>query len=349
MAMTETLFAFDERNYHDCQKAFRGENNQEYYMGDYTIDAGSTIDVRAEKKSVGSCSIIHLRSRSRLFFRRSWNHIREDATDVVVLWFLKRGKMNLSHQSARHTAKAGDFVITKSMSPFTIECLTDDSSVHEVLHVLVPTHVFRQFFPREINEGFTTPANSREFRIAERILTDIFEDSGSQLSPRVEQVLLDSALSVLTESMKDLEDCTRERVSLSEKRFQDVLRFVEIHLSDPKLNAAMVAEACQISQRYLSHLLKQHDTSFSSLIWDWRLKNAHQWLSTTSPSEISIAEIAFRVGFKSPAHFSRLFKRVYLQGPREYRSSQQRETARQSESRADKGQEFFVGGPTLLQ
>jgi AraC-like DNA-binding protein len=34
-----------------------------------------------------------------------------------------------------------------------------------------------------------------------------------------------------------------------------------------------------------------------------------------------MAEIAFRVGFKSPAHFSRMFKRVFKKGPREYRAA----------------------------
>jgi AraC-like DNA-binding protein len=345
--MTETLFAFDERNYQECQNTFRGENNQEYYLGDYTIDAGSAIDVRADKKSVGSCSIIRLRSKSRLFFRRSLNHIREDATDVMVLWFVKRGGMNLSYQAARCTAQPGDFVITKSMSPFTIECTTDDNSVHEVLHVIVPTHVFRQFFPHEIKEGFTMPTSSRELAIAERMLADIFNDGDAELSPRVEQILLDSALSVITEALNDCDGSTKERVSLSEKRFQDVMRFVEIHLSDPKLNAAKVADACKISQRYLSHLLKQHDTSFSSLVWDWRLKNAHQWLSDTSPAEISIAEIAFRVGFKSPAHFSRLFKQVYKVGPREYRSSQRLPSVQANAS--EQKHEFYNAGSRLLQ
>ena len=71
--MTETLFIFDQRNYRDCQQAYRGEKQQEYYLGDYTIEAGSVIDVRADKKSVGSCSIIRLRSKTRLFFTRAWS------------------------------------------------------------------------------------------------------------------------------------------------------------------------------------------------------------------------------------------------------------------------------------
>lgn len=342
--MTETLFAFDERNYKECQSAFRGDDNQEYYRGDYTIEAGSTIDVRAEKKAVGSCSIIRLRSKTKLSFRRSWAHIREDATDVVVLWFVKRGSLNVSHQCGNSTARAGDFVITKSMSPFNIECKPDDDSVHEVLHVVLPTLMFRQFITQEVKAGFTVSAEGREFLIAERMLTDIFEDA-DELADHIQQKLLEASLYVLTDAITRCDDLAQERQSLSEKRLQDVLHFVEKHLSDPKLNASMVAEACGISPRYLSHLLRQNGTSFSTLVWDWRLKTAHQWLAKTQANEISIAEIAFRVGFKSPAHFSRLFKRVYKTCPREYRAQVQPQTTNESTVRKD----FFVGGPSALQ
>jgi len=318
--MTETLFAFDKRNYQQCQQGFRGERNQEYYLGDYSIEAGSVIDVRAEKKAVGSCSIIRLRSRTRLFFRRSWPHIREDATDVTVLWFVKRGSLCIAHQGGYSVANAGDFAITRSMTPFTIECQTDDESAHEVFHVVIPTHVFRRYVPREISTGFTVSAEGREFAIAERILNEVFEDA-DELAEHIEQLLVDSALSVLTDALQQCDFGAPTRQTLADKRLQDVLRFIEIHLSDPKLCATMVASACGISPRYLSHLLKQHGTSFSMLVWDQRLKIASRWLSSSQPHDISIAEIAFRVGFKSPAHFSRMFKRVYHKGPRDYRAS----------------------------
>lgn len=340
--MTEKLFAYDERNYHEGQTTFRGENNQEYYLGEYAIDAGSKIDVRADKKAVGACSIIRLQSKTRLFFRRSWSHIREDATDVTVLWFVKRGSLCISHQCGNSTACAGDFVITRSMAPFTMECRTDDQSTHEVLHVVIPSHIFRRFIPDEINAGFCTPTTRREFRIAERIFTDVFEDS-DELTERTEQLLVDSALSVLTEGVKHCENSMHERQSLSQKRRQDVLRYVEIHLSDPKLNAEMVAQACGISRRYLSHLLRQNGTSFPNLVWDWRLKTAHEWLSSETGNTISIAEVAFRIGFKSPAHFSRLFKRVYKVSPREYRTTRM-ERAAQPEPK-----EFYVSGPSAIQ
>ena len=340
--MTEKLFAFDERNYHECQTVFRGANNQEYYLGEYSIDGDATVDVRADKKSVGAFSIIRLQSKCRLFFRRSWSHIREDATDVVVLWFVKRGSLSISHQCGSGIAKAGDFLITKSMAPFSMECRTDEQSQHEVLHVVIPSHIFRRFIPDEINIGFCTPAELREFRIAERMLADVFDDA-EELSSRVEQVLVDSALSVLAEGLKRCDNSMHERQSLSQKRRQDVLRYVEIHLSDPKLNAEMVAQACGISRRYLSHLLRQNGTSFPNLIWDWRLKTAHEWLSSEVGNNISIAEVAFRIGFKSPAHFSRLFKRVYKMSPREYR------TTRVLKAAPLESKEFYVSGSNSIQ
>ena len=344
--MTETLFVFDERNYQNCQNAFRGARNQEYYLGDYSIEGGSVIDVRADKKAVGSCSIIRLRSKTRLSFRRSWYHIREDATDVAVLWFVKRGRLCVSHQSGQSgygqsVAKAGDFLITKSMTPFFIECHTDDESVHAVLHVVVPTHVLRRFIPHEVRTGFCVSAPGREFVIAEHMLTDIFEDTG-ELADHIAQLLVDSALCVLSDAIKRRDVCRPARQSVSDKRLQDVLTFVEIHVSDPKLSITTVAKGCGISDRYLSFLLKVHGTPFSTLVWEKRLKMASRWLASSKPSEASVSEIAYRVGFKSPAHFSRMFKRVFKMSPREYRSAGSPEAVHQH-------QERFAGNANLLQ
>jgi AraC family transcriptional activator of tynA and feaB len=316
----ETLFVFDKRNYLDCQNAFRGPRNREYYQGEYTIEAASVIDVRADRKAVGACSIIRLRSKSKLSFRRTWTHIREDGTDVAVLWFVKRGRLSVSHQCGQTVANPGDFLVTKSMTPFTVECLTGDDSTHEVLHLIVPAHMLRKLIPQDVKTGFCIPARGRNFSIAERILTDIFEDPG-ELKETVAQMLVDSALSVLCEAIKDEASSAPQRQTLSDKRLNDVLRYIETHLSDPKLSIATVAAGCGISPRYLSLLLKLHGTPFSTLVWDKRLKTAGQWLMASKAGEASVSEIAYRVGFKSAAHFSRMFKREFKLSPRQYRSS----------------------------
>ena len=101
----------------------------------------------------------------------------------------------------------------------------------------------------------------------------------------------------------------------------DILRFIDIHLSDPKLSVAAVARGCGISPRYLCVLLKEHGTSYSRLVWEKRLKTASQWLRAPKPDKMLVAEVAFRAGFKSAAHFSRMFKRIYNMSPLEFRAS----------------------------
>lgn len=316
--MAEMLFSFDRRNFRDCQNRFRGEREQEYYSGDYWIDDGSVIDVRAERKAVGPISIIRLRSATKLHFRRTRQHIRDDATDLSVLWFVKTGKLAFSNQCGNKVASPGDFAITRSMSPFFIECQVDDEAMHEVLHVTVPTHILRSHIPSDFGTGLFMALERPELAIAENIFTDVFEDEGA-LAADSARTLVETALTLIGNAVRADEAAVPVRQTIADKRLEDVLRFIEVHLSDPQLSTAMVARGCGISPRYLSFLLRLKNTSFSGLVWEQRLEKARSWLSASDARDISISEIAYGVGFKSPAHFSRMFKRVFKVNPREFR------------------------------
>lgn len=316
--MAEMLFAFDKANAHECQNLFRGERAQEYYLGDFWVDDALTFEVRSERKAVGPISIIKQRSATNLYFRRTRQHIREDATDLSVLWFVKHGRLAFSNQCGNKVAQPGDFAITRSMSPFFIECQVDGDGVHELLHVTVPTHILRAHVPQDFSTGLFLPVNRAEFAIAENILTDVFEDDGS-LGVDSARALVETALAIIGNAIRSTEEAAPARQTIADRRLDDVLRFIEVHLSDPQLSTAMVAKGCGISPRYLSFLLRLKGTSFSELVWDQRLGKAKEWLSASDPRDISISEIAYGVGFKSPAHFSRMFKRVFKVNPREFR------------------------------
>lgn len=349
--MAETLFSLNKRNYRDCQDVFRGERQQEYYRGDFWVEDALTIDVRSERKMVGAISIIRQRSATNLFFRRNRQHIREDATDLSILWFVKHGKLAFSNQCGNKVAQPGDFAITRSMSPFFIECQTDDDSVHEVLHLTVPTHILRTHIPQDFSTGLFLELKRPELAIAENILTDVFEDDGS-LAEESARALVDTALAIIGNAVNASEEAAPSRQTIADRRLQDVLRFIEVHLSDPQLSTAMVAKGCGISPRYLSFLLRLKGTSFSELVWEQRLEKARDWLSTSDPRDISISEIAYGVGFKSPAHFSRMFKRVFGVNPREYRGECAQRTpppARPVEAKDEVGFRDFSGASKLLQ
>lgn len=316
--MAETLFSLDRGNFRECQKLFRGTRAQEYYLGDYWMDDGPLIEVKAERKSVGPISIIRIRSSPQSYFRRTRQHIREDATDLSVLWFVKRGALALSNQCGNKVARPGDFAITRSMSPFLIELRPDSEGVHEVLHVTLPTHILREHITHDFDTGLFMHVERPELAIAENLFTDVFEDEGN-LAPESARQLTNCALAMIGNAVRADHAGEHTRQTVADRRLEEVLRFIEVHLSDPQLSTAMVSKGCGISPRYLSFLLRLKGTSFSELVWEQRLEKAKSWLSATDPRDISISEIAYGVGFKSPAHFSRMFKRVFNMNPREFR------------------------------
>ncbi|MDR3417280.1 MAG: AraC family transcriptional regulator [Nevskia sp.] len=313
------MLAGGKHDYPLSRDALHGPHGRAYFAADCSIDPGQMADVRAGHKAVGPCSITHLRSRFPQSFNRSWSHIREDAADVAILCFLKRGTLCLSCPGGQSVANAGDVIIARSMTPYVLESKPDEGGLCEVLQLVVPTHMLRRILGLDVRSGFRMPAVGRRFAIAERILADLFEDTG-ELHGHAVNLLIESALCVLGDAIKGHASCTSARRTLADKRLQDVLRFIETHLSDPKLSVAQVAKNCGISSRYLSLLLMQNGTPFSALVWNKRLNAAVQWLSASRPGEATISEIAYGVGFKSAAHFSRMFKREYKVSPRQYRA-----------------------------
>jgi len=103
---------------------------------------------------------------------------------------------------------------------------------------------------------------------------------------------VETALTLIGNAVRASEDAVPARQTIADRRLQDVLRFIEVHLSDPQLSTAMVAKGCGISPRYLSFLLRLKGTSFSELVWEQRLEKARNWLSASDPRDISISEIA---------------------------------------------------------
>jgi AraC family transcriptional regulator, positive regulator of tynA and feaB len=68
-------------------------------------------------------------------------------------------------------------------------------------------------------------------------------------------------------------------------------------------------------------VLRSRDTSFSELLWSQRLLKARDWLVAASFQRYPIHKIACMAGFKSAAHFSRMFKSTFGASPNEFRTS----------------------------
>ncbi len=85
-------------------------------------------------------------------------------------------------------------------------------------------------------------------------------------------------------------------------------------------DAAGLARQLRVSRRHLDAALAQEGLTATQLIWAERLNRAR--LALLAPLPPSITALAYELGFKDSAHFSRKFRQQHGAAPRQWRARQ---------------------------
>ncbi|WP_139994115.1 response regulator transcription factor [Paenibacillus paridis] len=97
--------------------------------------------------------------------------------------------------------------------------------------------------------------------------------------------------------------------------------YIRLHFRNPALKIQDIANEVHFSTAYLSYLFKQE---MKKNLWDYvtelRIDEAKHLLATTDKKRY---EVAYEVGYESPEHFGRMFKRYAGISPAEYRKEGQ--------------------------
>ncbi|WP_449282460.1 AraC-like ligand-binding domain-containing protein [Leucobacter sp.] len=102
--------------------------------------------------------------------------------------------------------------------------------------------------------------------------------------------------------------------------FDRIRNYIEHHLDDEHLTPARIAQDNFISLRSLQYLFQDHGTSVSQFLRGERLDRCSLDLASPAFQEETVAQIASRHGFQTPASFSRLFKQTFGMTPGEWRA-----------------------------
>jgi transcriptional regulator GlxA family with amidase domain len=95
------------------------------------------------------------------------------------------------------------------------------------------------------------------------------------------------------------------------------LRYIEQHLTDPKMTVANIARHLGMNSTYLAHLFsRQVGTRMSRHITNKRIELAKELLATTDDQ---IKQVAYKTGHGNPDWFSQVFHSQTGLTPREYR------------------------------
>jgi AraC-like DNA-binding protein len=141
------------------------------------------------------------------------------------------------------------------------------------------------------------------------------EDIDPVVAPKLTRAILDLTASAYTAVPRSHAD----RSSLATAHRNRIVNFIEAHLGDPDLTPMKVAQACQMTPRYLHHLFSQESETVARYILRRRLEECSRALTQPAQRGRTVTSIAFDYGFNSPTHFGRVFRARYGVTPREYR------------------------------
>lgn len=155
---------------------------------------------------------------------------------------------------------------------------------------------------------------STEMQMLEQLLGDILWDSDPRQRAYREQLVL----SLLALLLRDSGYPGTEEKALHPALLR-ATTWLRQHLQHP-VTQAELAEEAGVSSGHLARLFREElGCSPKEWIWATRCETAADLLRYTA---LSSAEIAFRCGFSTPQHFSRLFSKRMGQPPGRFRSLQ---------------------------
>lgn len=273
-----------------------------------------------ERRQLGEVGFAAVRSSPLDVYRRR-SHIGQVADTQYLVKVQVEGESLVRHRGLEAHLRPGDFTVCLSSEPYELHFAAAYSQV--VLAVPQPIMEDCLHHP-ERHLGVRRDAQVGANGLFSQFVTSIasrLDDMDGVLAQRLEANVIDLLATTLSHS-EEAERRERLEVGVKCEHLHRIKHFIRSHLHDDRLTPAWVAQSQGISTRYLHMLFENEGTSVSRYILAMRLEACRQALDNDSFQRYSIADIAYRFGFKDPAHFSRAFKRVFGDSPARYRRAQ---------------------------
>ena len=144
-------------------------------------------------------------------------------------------------------------------------------------------------------------------------------DRVHDVDPHVTQPLLDNVFAVLSAAFVSDAGLDLRPMDYRAVYLQRAKEHIGRHLDDPGLTPTRIAQAIGISERYLYALFRSEGTSPAKVVMEERLSRAWAALEHPRQAARTMESLAFSLGFKHAAHFTRAFKDRYGIPPSEHR------------------------------
>jgi AraC-like DNA-binding protein len=237
-----------------------------------------------------------------------------DASYMLVIPLSE--KLHYGQSGRSGTIEAGEYVLLSQMEFYEFSSPADAL----LLMLRIPAIELRgRLTSVDDHIGRRFGANEQMTRLLVDLLrsvADVFADSPP---PNPEALATEIfsfiALAIGSEDRGSTVDVRNARYHLRRRIFD----FIEKNLGDQDLTPRKIAASSRISLSYLYSLFNDDDTTVSQFMQVKRLQRAYEILVADPKGHLTIAEIAYQVGFKNVSHFSRSFSRHFNMAPRDAR------------------------------
>jgi AraC family transcriptional regulator, positive regulator of tynA and feaB len=239
------------------------------------------------------------------------SHIARGADDLCLINLQLEGMGRYFQQGHVQISGPGDMALVDTTEPFEIANNSDFRLFcFAVPRRLLPNCLLRR--PRleitatEMGRALSrTLAGYAELCLASPPSSDLAALTGAHI------------VDLLSHAPSTLEQVPSESIN-TPVLLSMMMEYIDSHVVDPSLSAAVLALRFHCSERYVHKLFSTTGQTVGELINNKRIQLCARHLLDAQPGK-TIAEIAYAAGFRDISYFNHLFKRSHGMTPREFR------------------------------
>jgi AraC-like DNA-binding protein len=264
----------------------------------------------------GSLSITTFDSDEQRVFRTR-ARIARDPDDSYVFVMPARQNLFYSQNGRQGIVPPGGYVLVSTSEFYELSC--PDGFLNWT--VKIPGPELRQRLPNVDDHcAGRFPNDMALARIARQMVRSVavtYREAPAETAPALANSLIDFIALVLRHEPSGGASERRSRLLLRRR----VLDYIRAHLHDPELSPQRIADAHGISLSYTHKLFSDHGLTLGQVVQAQRLQVAYERLAADGDGQLTIAEVAYGAGFRTPSHFSRVFTERFGMTPSAARKS----------------------------
>jgi AraC-like DNA-binding protein len=212
--------------------------------------------------------------------------------------------------------KVGDLALVDTARPYALQF---DEDFDQIVVRLPRRLITRRTSNAEPLTARVIAGDRGLGKLASTFLLQLSADR-SEINPAFMPHLYETAIDLISTAVADESDMLQHLNEQHVRLRQRVVEYIDGNFSDPGLNRETIAAAHRVSVRHLNRIFENSESGLSEMIWERRLGQARLELADPLRNRLSVTDIAFGVGFKDVAHFSRSFKLTFGETPRAFRA-----------------------------